>query len=374
MSSNNDLVIAQIQKDAISFKETFDIDSYFQNLSEINNYLKNDEKCPAGFESISLDKNIVVAFLQEFDNLNNEILGLKDSFSPENIKKYSDDLSSIYMYISNCCIELQGFYNRICVFNVVSEPVIKNLKMNVRNLADKVDELITSAKRLKATSGSSTLVYSSTQKAETALKSTKNRNVIEVKLTGLLKNTQAALQFQKYLDIAKYTDLNDPLFIELTDGICELTDSVYNPEIQPMAPQVISYASIVGPSYMGKTQFAFSLARFCPVFYANFASPENIQDVYQAFSEISTIFIKCLSKDVKTLGKIGLNSGDILQKADGLKLRTIGFLWYLIEHSTGFRGFDQGAAPSDSEWFKHYLEKREVKYEKMSYRSYLQKS
>ena len=201
----------------------------------------------------------------------------------------------------------------------------------------------------------------------------KNPNVIEVKLTGLLKNTQEALHFQQYLDIAKYTELDDPLFKDLTEGICNLTDRVYNPEIRPMAPQAISYASIVGPSYMGKTQFAFSLARFCPVFYANFASSEHIQDVYQAFSEISTIFIKCLSKDVKTLGKIGLNSGDILQKAFSLKLETIGFLWYLIEYSTEFRGFDQGAAPSDSEWFKYYLEKREVKYETMTYRSYLQK-
>lgn len=179
--------------------------------------------------------------------------------------------------------------------------------------------------------------------------------------------------FQHFLDIAKYTDLNDPLFKELVKGIYDLTRKSYEPEIDPENPKVSPFATIVGPVIMGKTQFAFSLARVCPVFYVTMRYSFGMQYIYTVFHSISNAFLKCLMDDVKVLEKQikSLDSDKILSNASDIKLKTIGLLWKLVKYSIKFNGFDQSEA-SGSDWFSYYNKQRNIKCEKMTVSTYLQ--
>lgn len=185
------------------------------------------------------------------------------------------------------------------------------------------------------------------------------------------ENTDASKHFHQYLQVANYTDLDDPLFKELTGCILDLNKEFYEHYVNYSRPKISSYASIVGPSLMGKTQFAFSLARVCPVFYVNFASIPAIQHINEAFGRISIYFMNLLSDDIEVLQKEikSLNSDDILDKASNIELKTIGFLWELVKYSTEFNEFDH---ESDSDWFTHYIKSRVFTCEKMTFEKYLQ--
>ena len=94
---------------------------------------------------------------------------------------------------------------------------------------------------------------------------------------------------------------------------------------------VLSFASIAGPSLMGKTQFAFSLAREFPVFYVNFAPIVHIQPIYFAFNSVSYSFELSLLRDISELNsaKLPFDSDTISRYINELnmKLVTIGLLW-----------------------------------------------
>ena len=89
---------------------------------------------------------------------------------------------------------------------------------------------------------------------------------------------------------------------------------------------------------MGKTQFAFSLARVSPVFYVNFAPPELMQNIYGAFYNISSAFTNCLFHDVDALRSLNLSldSDCLILLARDTKLETIGLLWEFVMYSTEF--------------------------------------
>ena len=174
--------------------------------------------------------------------------------------------------------------------------------------------------------------------------------------------------FRQYIEIAKYHDLNECVFKKIYTEIYKITENFYSIEINPSTPIVYSYASIVGPSLMGKTQFAFSLARVSPVFYVNFAPPELMQNIYGAFYNISSAFTNCLFHDVDALRSLNLSldSDCLILLARDTKLETIGLLWEFVMYSTEFE-FD-----GTIEWFEYYVGARQVNFEKMSVYDYLQ--
>ena len=70
-----------------------------------------------------------------------------------------------------------------------------------------------------------------------------------------------------------------------------------------------AFATIVGPVSMGKTQFAFSLARVVPVFYFTMTYSEFMQSIYEAFLAVSIPLRDCLRYDIKKL-ESSINSLD----------------------------------------------------------------
>ena len=153
----------------------------------------------------------------------------------------------------------------------------------------------------------------------------------------------------------------------------ELVQEFYATEFSVDFAEIHPFASIVGPSLMGKTQFAFSLARLYPVIYVNFSEEYMNQEVYAAFDHISGMFKILLKLDCISLKdtKISIDSNKIKRHAFDLKLGVIGYIWALITYSIEFDGF-KNSSVSDSNWFEYYLRPRTFNFEAMSIREYLQ--
>jgi hypothetical protein len=188
-----------------------------------------------------------------------------------------------------------------------------------------------------------------------------------IKIAAMDTSEEILDAFRFYTEIAKSTDIEESVFKELYTEIFSTTDKFYQKDINPDKIDIYSFCSIVGPSLMGKTQFAFSLARHFLVFYVNFASKEAAQSIYQAFDSISSVFISCLHEDVGILEnrKIELDSDQIAEHFRTIKLKTIGFLWEFVKISTEF---DSNA----SDWFEFYLKSRTIELKAMSLSDYLE--
>lgn len=175
-------------------------------------------------------------------------------------------------------------------------------------------------------------------------------------------------KYNGYIQVAKFTDVNSSEFTEIAQGILRLVKEFYRKTIIPRTAKIYSFASIVGPSLMGKTQFAFSLARKYKVFYVNFSGKQDQQEVYQAFDSMSSEIISILYDDCSRLRRlrVELDSHVLASpRVFNLKMKIIGFLWYLIEYSMIYDG--------NTEWFDFYLKPRKFQYSSMSISEYLSK-
>lgn len=97
---------------------------------------------------------------------------------------------------------------------------------------------------------------------------------------------------------------------------------------------VSPYLSIIGPSYMGKTQTAFTLSHKIDLIYVNLSTTLAIdhprQTIYIYFKRLAKLFSKCIEKDIKhkkfskTLG----NAEDIQDLE--YPFRTLGLIYVLF--------------------------------------------
>ena len=197
------------------------------------------------------------------------------------------------------------------------------------------------------------------------------RAIHNVEITDISKDSEVALRFQQYFDIALNTDLNVPLFTTLAEGIFDLIKNVYSKPIDTKVPEITSFATIIGPSLMGKTHFAFSLARVCPVIYLNFLASDSIPPIYRAFENFSVHFKEILAHDVKLLlenqknKNLYLDLENVLSAGSRIKFATIGFLWKLVKESTELDSIS-------SDWFKHYINPRKITHETLTFTEYLE--
>jgi hypothetical protein len=153
----------------------------------------------------------------------------------------------------------------------------------------------------------------------------------------------------------------EPVKTIFTDGTFEKPLNVHH------------YSAIIGPSFMGKTQFSFILARTHPVFYFNFfLNRESPQDIYSCFSSYSDEIFEVIAMDTEILSKTvnfsRLSESENLFHKKDLKLFTIGFIWSLIEHSMKF-----DFSKNDGKWFNHFLENRQVSYTALSLNEFYDK-
>lgn len=142
--------------------------------------------------------------------------------------------------------------------------------------------------------------------------------------------------------------------------------------------KIHSYAAIVGPSSMGKTQLAFILAVDRPVFYINFADGCGLQEIYKVFHRLSDHIREVLKSDAEALIKLKAEKdvttmkkkepetdadydsyfeSKFLSENKNFRLKIIGFIWKMVEYSTEF-DFES----SNGEWFNHYLKKRTMNF------------
>jgi len=95
------------------------------------------------------------------------------------------------------------------------------------------------------------------------------------------------------------------------------------------------YASIVGPSFLGKTQTAFILSHHMTVFYVNLLSTFDtgnveMQPIYRETSEFSRLFLQTIQSDMIKIEKnsCSSNAHDLLHSR--LEFETLGLLYVLI--------------------------------------------
>ena len=192
-----------------------------------------------------------------------------------------------------------------------------------------------------------------------------------IKILAMDSSDGVRNEFHQYIEIARHNNLNERIFKKILTDIFKITEKFYTCEIDPSSPNLHSFASIVGPSLMGKTQFAFSLAQICPVFYVNFSSSFLMQKIYKALRSVSSAFTNCLANDVAMLKnnkrKFRFDSDYLARRALEIKLQTIGLIWEFVMYSTEFK-FN-----GTSEWFEYYVRARSINLKMMSIQNYLQK-
>jgi hypothetical protein len=94
------------------------------------------------------------------------------------------------------------------------------------------------------------------------------------------------------------------------------------------------YASIVGPSFMGKTQTAFILSYHMTVFYVNLSTFNRgylgMYPIYKETSNFSLLFLRTIKADMKLLGKERVEAGANELLDSNIGFETLGLLFVLI--------------------------------------------
>ena len=101
-------------------------------------------------------------------------------------------------------------------------------------------------------------------------------------------------------------------------------------------PGTSYYASIVGPSFMGKTQTAFTLSHKINVIYVNLTAivlkidDPNNQPIYEPFKQFSNLFLKAINQDLASLSAANLepHGENLTNFEEGFY--TLGLLYLLI--------------------------------------------
>ena len=139
---------------------------------------------------------------------------------------------------------------------------------------------------------------------------------------------------QSYLNIGA-NSLDDPRVDEIINELTQLkfAESDLNPS------ELSFYASIIGPSFMGKTQMAFTLSHKINVFYVNLLSANVgdraavfIQAIYTETNQIAKLFEKAITKDLESLKEREIDPNILFKYSAGFY--TLGLLYVLIRNGT----------------------------------------
>lgn len=258
-----------------------------------------------------------------------------------------------------------------------SEIICRDLGVLCGNLGLRLDDLSTTIKTLTGGEGIPDLsqvtekinilkdIFNTVNNFENFLLIAKEE-VFTIKIPQIKKvNNEAYSALMKYMNLARHTDLNSEEFGYLQLKIQEMVNAIFPVDDEFRPPNKAQpYMAIIGPSFMGKTQTAFTLSRKFPVFYVNFSSTcYGAQNVYQAFKDVSNIFFAVVSADMAKLKSENINdfSTKSLLQSSHLKLKTVGLLWRLMLISLEFDFGDP-----NQNWFEYYLKGREIDFEALS--------
>jgi hypothetical protein len=178
--------------------------------------------------------------------------------------------------------------------NYSNELSYKDLKKLIKNLSDSMKKIIFLANKTSLITCS---ILSSSFKTMKSY----------IKIADVLKDSEKAAAIKKELATLRSEG----------DGVTS-----YN-------------ASIVGPSFMGKTQTAFILSYHMTVFYVNLLSTFNrgylgMYPIYKETSNFSILFLRTIKADMKLLEKerVEADANELLRS--NLGFETLGLLFVLI--------------------------------------------
>jgi hypothetical protein len=124
----------------------------------------------------------------------------------------------------------------------------------------------------------------------------------------------------------------------------------------------IAFNVVVGPTLMGKTQLAFTLALDQPIIYINFAS-KNDESVHDAFSHISNEFKKLLKADFEIFSRFEMDESGKSKheiRFNNHKYWTFGFLLAIYRISSTVTFNDQ------FNWMSFYVKLKSFVFQRIS--------
>lgn len=201
----------------------------------------------------------------------------------------------------------------ICEFENLTKKVIDDLKSKTENYAKEID-------------------FKSLHDILTNLSNSLKKNIYLIYETECIKSNEGSISSNSLVSTKSYIKIGEVLknsskAIQIKQKLAELRSNGDG--------ETSYYASIVGPSFLGKTQTAFTLSHHMTVFYVNLLSTLNTEDVtmqpiYKETSVFSRLFFETIEADMETVEKKGcdINAHDLLHFKLGFE--TLGLLYALI--------------------------------------------
>ena len=201
---------------------------------------------------------------------------------------------------------------------------IEELIFNLNHICDLFNNIIlapsTDALRIYSTSSQFAIAFQLADQIEPLIAENHDFMTINVKvphawdrLVNALKKISSAVRIsyssvpdiqELPLDVIEYLSIGEAL--KDTPEIQAIKRTLQSELCFDIYTSPSMFASIIGPSYMGKTQSAFALMHILNVMYVNFcpivAMNEeciSVQEIYSPFARISKIFYNCLLCDYK---------------------------------------------------------------------------
>ena len=170
-------------------------------------------------------------------------------------------------------------------------------------------------------------------------------------------------------EVSKYVEIGKILCE--TDCITKIRNEIKN--LEHNRDDASTYAAIIGPSFTGKTQTAFTLSHLMDVFYVNIASVNDskdtienngpylggLQDIYTKFNKISAVFLDILRTDVH------------LESGGNRKYLLLGLILLLVRWKKLLNLRDNLKDPI--QWFHRYRQVNHVIIPKLSIEEFIQK-
>ena len=305
----------------------------FDDIEIILEYANDYEVLSRVHKKVTTHEEMISKFLQVFALINS---------SEAEMAYY--DIRPIYRQLNVSMKSLIRFQETVITFEngiaSINRTYFKTFIDDVKTFLAQIDQIISNATLRKVLS---MLVH-----------------VHHVRGINWPKDSNEYAAWIRYIVTANCANLDSIEFLALKAKIDSLARALFDNNFFPSA--AAPYIAIVGPSFMGKTQTAFNLARDRPVFYANFASNNvDLQHIYKSFVQISYIFKTCLADDIAVFVKKQLEvSTSVLIAERFIKLKTIGLIWHLIVLS---QTFDWNGNES---WFEFYVKERDLVFEPLS--------
>ena len=200
----------------------------------------------------------------------------------------------------------------------------------------------------------------------------KSKTFTDFKSDGLSFVENVKKDLEMYLKIGRLvSNENDNETLGIIQVIRGLVSEFYDPVDKKYVYNDFpsTYAAIIGPSFMGKTQFAFTLACSNPVFYFNLISSTRTQNIYKAFSKISGSMRDYLEYDEQCLKHVNEGSehfeedifDSIFLRKSNLSFKSVGFIWALIVQTLKYNWTN-----SEKEWLQFYLEIEMLTFESIT--------